>query len=106
MRVVLNGKGAEATGDQWVAYADPTDRPDVHGSEIYVAALFPYNKVRTGKTPDDRNLVGMIDGYKGEPVTYYARGWSRYDVPNFRIWKQLVAAFLDGLKQPLTVTIR
>ena len=105
--VVLNGKGAEATGDQWVAYADPTDRPDVHGSEIYVAAMFPYNQVKTGKSPDDRNLVGMIDGYKGEPVTYYAgAGWSRYDVPNFMVWKQLVATFLDELKQPLTVSIR
>lgn len=58
--------------------------PDVHGSEIYVAALFPNNNVKTGKTPDSRNLVGVIDGYKGEPITYYAgAGWSRYDVSNF-----------------------
>lgn len=104
--VVLNGKGAEVTGNNWVAYADPTDRPNVHGSEIYVAALFPYNKVRTGKTPDDRNLVGMIDGYKGSPVTYYAgAGWSRYDVPNFSIWKELVKEFLEGINQPLTVSV-
>lgn len=105
--VVLNGKGTEATGNNWVAYADPTDRPDVHGSEIYVAALFPNNNVKTGKTPDSRNLVGVIDGYKGEPITYYAgAGWSRYDVSNFTVWKQLVAEFLNEIKQPLTISIR
>lgn len=105
--VVLNGKGTEATGNNWVAYADPTDRPDVHGSQIYVAALFPYNNVKTGKTPDDRNLVGKIDGYKGEPVTYYAgAGWSRYDVPNFTIWKQLVENFMNDVKHPLSVNIK
>lgn len=105
--VVLNGKGTEATGNNWVAYSDPTDRPDVHGSEIYVAALFPNNNVKTGKTPDSRNLVGVIDGYKGEPITYYAgAGWSRYDVSNFTVWKQLVAEFLNEIKQPLTISIR
>lgn len=105
--VVLNGKGTEATGNNWVAYADPTDRPDVHGSEIYVAALFPNNNVKTGKTPDSRNLVGVIDGYKGEPITYYAgAGWSRYDVSNFTVWTQLVAEFLNEIKQPLTISIR
>ena len=105
--VVLNGKGTEATGNNWVAYADPTDRPDVHGSEIYVAALFPNNNVKTGKTSDSRNLVGVIDGYKGEPITYYAgAGWSRYDVSNFTVWKQLVAEFLNEIKQPLTISIR
>lgn len=105
--VVLNGKGTEATGNNWVAYSDPTDRPDVHGSEIYVAALFPNNNVKTGKTSDSRNLVGVIDGYKGEPITYYAgAGWSRYDVSNFTVWKQLVAEFLNEIKQPLTISIR
>ena len=105
--VVLNGKETEATGSNWVAYADPTDRPDVHGSEIYVAVLFPNNNVKTGRTPDDRNLVEMIEDYRGEPVTYFAgAGWSRYDVPNFTIWKQLVTDFINNVKQPLSVNIK
>lgn len=106
--VVLNGQGHLAEGKNYVAYADPTDRPDVHGSEIYVAAVFPYNNVNIGKTPDGRNAVGMISGYKGEPVTYYAgAGWSRYDVPNFEIWKALVANAAQELQHnDLTVSLK
>lgn len=105
--VVLNGKGTLYKGDGFVAYADPTDRPDVHGSEIYVAALFPYNGVTTGTTPDGKNAVGMIADYKGEPVTYYAgAAWSRYDIADFDIWKLTVKAAMDAYKNPLKVEIK
>lgn len=105
--VVLNGKGTLSNGANYVAYADPTDRPDVHGSEIYVAALFPYNNVKTGKTPDGKNAVGMISNYKGEPITYYAgAAWSRYDIANFNIWKTTVDLAIEGYKNPLTITIK
>lgn len=105
--VVLNGKGTLDSGKGYVAYADPTDRPDVHGSEIYVAALFPYNEVTTGKTPDGRNAVGMIANYKGEPVTYYSgAAWSRYDIANFNIWKETVKEAMDDYRNALTVSIK
>lgn len=106
--VVLNGQGQLAEGKNYVTYADPTDRPDVHGSEIYVAAVFPYNNVEMGKTPDNRNAVGMISGYKGKTVTYYAgAGWSRYDVPNFEIWKSLVENAARELQHnDLTVSLK
>ncbi len=105
--VVLNGKGERHNGAGFVAYADPTDRPDVHGSEIYVAALFPNNGVRIGNTPDGKNAVGMIDNYKGEPVTYYAgAGWSRYDIADFEVWKATVAHTMENHRNALTVEIK
>lgn len=105
--VVLNGKGELNEGTGYVAYADPTDRPNVHGSEIYVAALFPYNNVTIGKTPDNKNAVGMISNYTGDHITYYAgAGWSRYDIPNFEVWKLTVKQAMDNYKHPLTVTIK
>ena len=94
--IVLNGNGDPWFGENFTAYADPTDRPDVHGSEIYVAALFPYHKVVMGKTPDGKNAVGMIKNYKGEKVTYFAgAAWSLYDIPNFTVWKEIVRSCME-----------
>lgn len=105
--VTLNGQGTETAGKDYVAYADPTDQPKVHGSEIYVAVLFPYNDVRTGKSPDGRNAIVMLDNYHGQPVTYYAgAAWSRYDIANFDIWKLTVGQAADDYRQPLTVTVK
>lgn len=106
--VVLNGQGELAEGKNYVAYADPTDRPEVNGTQIYVAALFPHNNVTIGKTPDNRNAVGMISNYKGEPVTYYAgASWSRFDVPSMAIWKILIAEEAEELgNSNITVSVK
>lgn len=94
--VVLNGKGELYNGNNCIAYADPTDSPEVNGSQIYVATLFPNNDAIIGKTPDGKNAVGMIHNYTGQHIVYYAgAAWSRYDVPNFNIWKTIVK---DNLK--------
>lgn len=102
--IVLNKGGQLQTSHQYVAYADITDRPDITGSTIYVATLFPKNQVKIGKTPDGDNAVGMITGYKGQPITYYAgAGWSRYDVPDMEVWRHLIETAME--KEALTVTI-
>lgn len=104
--VVMNGNGTAFYGDDFVAYADPTDRPDVHGSEIYVAALFPFDKVSVGKSPDNKNAICKVAGYNGEPVTYYAgAAWSKYDVQDFDIWKSIVAKSSEAYKTPLKITV-
>lgn len=105
--VVHNGKGEAFSGKDFVIYADPTDRPDVHSSEIYVAALFPYNSnVRTGMSPDGKNAIGIINNYKGEPVTYYAgAAWSRFDIANFNIWKTTVETAMKEYNDNLSITI-
>lgn len=106
--VVHNGKGEQFSGNGFVTYADPTDRPDVHSSEIYVATLFPYNSnAKTGMSPDGKNGVCIIDGYKGEPVTYYAgAAWSRFDIANFNVWKATVETAMEEYKNSLSVSIR
>lgn len=97
--VVLNGDGKLTEENGCIMYADPTDRPDVHGSTIYVAALFPNDTVSLGKTPDGRNAVGMIPDYTGQPVTYYSgAAWSDYDAPDFDTWHTIVNKFIFAKK--------
>lgn len=105
--VVLNGGCNPVFGKNYVIYADHTDRPDVHGSEIYVAALFPYNDITTGITPDNLNAAGFITPYSGQPITYYAgAAWSMYDVPNAQIWEQIVQqSLIRYLGTPFNVSI-
>ena len=104
--VVLNTNGKEQKGNGWLTYADPTDKPNVHASEIYVAALFPHNKVEIGKSPDQKNIIGMMADYKGQPITYYTgAAWSRYDIPNFNFWNMYVAEWVNYYQTPLTITI-
>lgn len=102
--VVVNGNGKPDLKKNHVTYADPTDNPRLHNSQIYVAAVFPYNKVETKLSPDKRNAVGVVKNYHGEPVTYYAgSAWSGYDVRTYPQWQLLVEEFVAGKAQPLQV---
>ena len=104
--LVLNGSGKQQQGDDWITYADPTDNPRVHGSEIYVATLFPFNSVDIRTSPDGKNAIGCIENYKGQPLTYYAgAAWSRADMPNFNLWNSYVAQCVANFQTPLTITV-
>ncbi|MGN1213376.1 MAG: DUF4861 family protein [Bacteroidaceae bacterium] len=104
--VVMNGEGRLHCDRDFVAYEDPTDRPKVHGSSIYTAAFFPFNDVCATKSPDGRNAVCTMPGYRGEAVTYYAgAAWSRYDVADFSVWQQVVRREMTAIRQPLRVTL-
>ena len=102
--VVVNGNGKPDLKKNHVTYADPTDNPRLHNSQIYVAAVFPYNKVETKLSPDKRNAVGVVKNYHGEPVTCCAgSAWSGYDVRTYPQWQLLVEEFVAGKAQPLQV---
>lgn len=104
--VTLNGKGTLHRDKRFIAYEDPTDRPEVHGSSIYTAVCFPFHAVATGLSPDKRNAVGTIKGYRGEEVTYYAgAAWSRYDMADFTLWKHTIKREMEAVEQPLAVHI-
>ena len=60
----------------------------------------------TGLSPDKRNAVGTIKGYRGEEVTYYAgAAWSRYDMADFTLWKHTIKREMEAVEQPLAVHI-
>ena len=119
-------------GPDYVQYADPTENPRYHHCQLFVATLFPgatsqlntplsnrrgaggEASVSTQKLLFDTprsgcvgHALGIVDGYTGEPYTYYAgSAWSRYDVRTQAEWQQRIDWTLASLRQPLTVEIK
>lgn len=99
----------------YVAYTDPTDSPEKHNFQIYVATLFPEGADKTLYVKDPwhkkagimGNAVGVKHGVKnGERFNYYfGASWCQSGTPNQRVWYQQIRQFLDDLKQPLTTDV-
>ena len=99
----------------YVAYTDPTDSPEKHNFQIYVATLFPDGVDKTMMVDDPWNkkagIVGNAVGVKcglkdGERLNYYfGASWCQSGTPNQRVWHQQIRQFLDDLKQPLTTDV-
>ena len=106
--IVLNGDGQLALGQDYVLYADPTDNPKVHQSQIYVGALFPNGVDETIMLNGRKNHgLGMIRQYSGRPYTYYfGSAWSSYDVKTFTEWELLANNYLHNIKNPLITEIK
>ena len=89
----------------YVAYTDPTDRPNVHHAPLYVAALFPNGPVETKRLGN--HAVGVVRNYRGEPFTYYfGSAWSKHDVRTSEEWLLRIAWFLRSVENPLQVTMK
>lgn len=105
--VVLHGSDHLITDRKYVLYADPTDNPNVHQSQIFVGTLFPDGAdetVELGGKPG--HAVGIIRQYKGQPYTsYFGSAWSLYDVPTIAHWQLLTDEYLQNIKTPLTIEI-
>lgn len=106
--VVLNGDGQLALGQDYVIYADPTDNPKVHQSQIYVGALFPNGIDETIMLKGNKNHgIGIVRQYSGKPYTYYfGSAWSNYDVKTFAEWQLLADNYLHNIKNPLITEIK
>ncbi len=99
----------------FVAYTDPTDSPEKHNFEIYVAALFPEGVEKTTLVKDPwhhkagivGNAVGVKRGLKNnEPFSYYfGAGWCESGIPNQRFWHENIKLFLDNLRKPLVANV-
>lgn len=98
-------------GDNYVQYADPTDQPEKHGFQLYVAALFP-NGATTRylpfKHPHDGiagHAVGIVKSLKdSQRYTYYfGSAWSSYDVRSQSEWQLRIEESLQMLEYPLDV---
>jgi hypothetical protein len=103
--IVLHGEENLILDSDYVLYADPTDNPKVHQSQIYVGTLFPngINEHMILKGPKS-HAIGMVHPYKGTPYTYYfGSAWSLYDVSTFAHWKLLADEYLIRIKHPLQI---
>lgn len=107
--VVLHGADGVVIDKDRVLYADPTDNPQKHNSQIFVAALFPDGLSQTLVHQQDghRHALGILDGYRGQRYTYYfGSAWSRYDVPTLAQWQNCVDNELHQLRNPLSIQIQ
>ena len=94
-------------------YADPTDNPQRHNSQIYVGCLFPDEMQRAEclmlPQPEGSiagHLVGIRPYGSGERFTYYfGSAWSSGDVHSFREWQVRADEYLQALRTPLRVVL-
>lgn len=105
--VVLHDEDNLALGKEYVLYADPTDNPDVHQSQIFVGVLFPNGVDETIVLKGAQNHgIGILRSYRGEPYTYYfGSAWSFYDVQTMAHWQLLADEYLTKIEQQPTVQI-
>lgn len=97
----------------YVLYADPTDKPDDHQFQTFIGVIFPEGNVGSKrldlpKAEGDRagHLLCQLPGYKGDKYTYYfGTAWSKYDCRSMGEWKLRTEQQLRAAKQPLTVAM-
>ena len=105
--VVTHGTDELILDTHYVLYADPTDNPRVHQSQIYVGTLFPNGIDETLKlNGNPSHAIGVKHQYKGERYTYYfGSAWSNYDVCTMAHWRLIADEKLRCVKNPLAVEI-
>ena len=100
-------------GNDYVQYADPTDNPDKHNFQIYVATLFPegadtrflpLEKKQQGIEGHALGIVKNLSG--GQKLTYYfGSAWSKNDVRTQREWRVRIEDFMEALRNPLKISV-
>ncbi len=102
------------TARDYVAYADPTDNPQMQNFQIYVAALFPQGVDETKTIFDEtpkNGIAGHVVGVwkdcdQNQRLTYYfGSAWSKNDVSTFDEWRLRIENFLNALHSPLAVAV-
>jgi len=108
--IVLHG-GQPVRGEDYVLYADPTDHPQQHNSQIFVGVLFPEGisetAVLTAADKKSKHALGIRRDYDGRPYTYYfGAAWSRYDVRSMDEWQLRARQQLADCREPLSVHVQ
>ena len=105
--VVLHGNDHLVLGKDYVQYADPSDRPELNQSQVYVATLFPEGINETRLVEGELNHgIGIVRNYQGAPYTYYfGSAWSRYDVCSQAQWQLTIDDFMARLRKPIVCNI-
>ena len=104
--VVLHDHDYLILGKNYVQYADPTDNPKLHQSQVYVAVLFPKGVSETCLLEGEMNHgLGVVNNYQGAPYTYYfGSAWSGYDIRSQAQWQLTIDEFLA--RTPIKYTIQ
>jgi hypothetical protein len=104
--VVLHGGDNLALGGNYVQYADPTDNPQLHQSQVFVATLFPQGVSETRLLEGELNHgIGIVNNYQGSPYTYYfGSAWSGYDIRSQAQWQLTINEFMS--RTPIKYTIQ
>ena len=104
--IVLHGKDNLVLGKNYIQYADPTDHPKLHQSQIYVATLYPEGVSEVCQLEGEQDhALGIVNNYKGEPYTYYfGSAWSLYDVRSQAQWQLTIDEFMS--RTPIKYTIQ
>ena len=99
----------------YVAYCDPTDSPERHNFQIYVATVYPDGVDKTRVVKDlwhkkqgiAGNAVGMKRGLKeGERWTYwFGASWCKSATADKTAWLQQIGTFIDNCKAPIQTTV-
>ena len=105
--VVLHSEEGLVLGKNYIQYADPTDHPELHQSQVYVATLFPEGVSETKVLKGELNHgIGIVDHYQGAPYTYYfGSAWSLYDVCSQSQWQTVIDEMMTNLRHPLSYNI-
>lgn len=100
----------------YVAYTDPTDSPERHNFQIYVATVYPdgsADRTRLVKDPWHKqqgiagNAVGMKRGLKdGERWTYwFGASWCKSGTEDKEAWLQQIRTFIDNSKAKILIDV-
>lgn len=106
--IVLHDNDNLLLDKRYVLYADPTDNPQVHQTQIYVGTLFPNGIDETlrleGELP---HVIGILRHYSGKPYTYYfGSAWSNYDIHTMAQWQHAADEYLHHLSNPLKIELK
>ena len=106
--IVLHDNDNLLLGKNYVLYADPTDNPQVHQTQIYVGALFPNGIDETLRHEGDLpHAIGILRHYSGGAYTYYfGSAWSNYDIRTMAQWQLAADEHLHHLSNPLKIEIK
>lgn len=101
-------------GNDFVAYADPTDDVERNNCQLYVATLFPTGISKTLFKPFSQKHDGAMGHILGvlnrltdsQRFTYYSgAAWSKYDVRTMDEWLLRIKEFMEAQKAPLQVVV-
>lgn len=110
----LRPAGAETLvkGDGYIQYADPTIEPDRYQSQVYVALLFPDQKVDVdvvnSQVSPAPHAVGILRHCTSGQRFHYFIGaaWSEFDVRSQAEWQCRIDGFMRAQKQKMMIDIK